>query len=97
MVREKLERGVYCAVYSEAADDSGPDDKVFVDSNVQVNDNDDEIYPAQVVARKFRLACPGEQFQDGIDLGFKQKPTATHAEIIGALNHYSKHGNFLDL
>lgn len=97
MVREKQEREVYYAVYSETGDDFEPGDEVFVDSNVQVNDNDEEIYPAQVVARRLRFAYSGEQFQDVVDLGIKQKPSATHAEIIGALNHYSEHDDFLDL
>lgn len=38
-----------------------------------------------------------EQFQDVVDLAYRQKKSASTKEVILCLNHYSKHDDFLDL
>lgn len=96
-VKARKDRTIYYDVYSKNGDDFFPEETVFVDSSVQVDDDDKEIYPSAVLNRKFRFAYSGEQFQDVVDLAVKQKPNVTSFEIIKALNYYSEHDAFMDL
>lgn len=96
-VKMKADRDLYYSIYSYEGADFISGEQVFIDIPVQVDDNDNEIYPPEVLNRKLCLAYSGEQFQDVIDLAIKQKPTASSKEIIKALNYYSNHDDFLDL
>lgn len=96
-VKQQQDRAVAYAVYSATGDDFSAGEQVFVDHTVQVSDADEEIYPAHVIAQNLRFAYSGEQFQDVVDLAIAQKPSATDADILAALNHYSTHDDFLDL
>ena len=97
LVKARKDRTVYYDVYTKNGDDFSLEENVFIDTTVQVDDNDKEIYPSTVSNRKFRFAYSGEQLQDVVDLAVKQKPHVTSNEIIKALNYYSEHDAFLDL
>lgn len=97
LVKARKDRTIYYDVYSKSGDDFFPEETVFIDSSVQVDDDDKEIYPPAVVNGKFRFAYSGEQFQDVVDLTMRQKPNVTSNEIIQALNYYSRHDDFMDL
>jgi hypothetical protein len=96
-VRQRREREVGYDIYSRSGDDFSATDTVFVDHTLQADDNDREVYPEAVLTQQFRFAYSGQQFQDVIDLAFRQKPGASTCEIIAALNHYAEHDDFLNL
>lgn len=96
-VKRRVERDISYAIYSASGDDFSPTDEVFVDENVFVTDDDEEVYPAAVVARKLRFAYSAHNFQDVVDLAVKQKPGVSDERIIEALNYYSEHDDFLDM
>lgn len=97
LVKAKVERNTYYAVYSKDGDDFAPGEEIFIDKTVQADDDDNEIYPPAVLRNALTFAYSGQQFQDVVDLAFKQKPGASTREIIDALNYYSEHDDFLDL
>lgn len=96
-VKEKADRSISYDIYTKNGDDFSEKEIVFVDSTIQVDDNDKEVYPPEVIKNSLQYAYSGDQFQDVIDLAIRQKPTATTLEIINALNYYSEHDDFLDM
>ncbi|MPV71352.1 hypothetical protein [Burkholderia sp. BE17] len=70
---------------------------IFIGDTVQVDDNDEEVYPSEVKERGYVFLYSGENFQAVVDLAYKQKPTASAEEVIRCLNHYAQHDDFLDL
>ena len=71
--------------------------QIYIADTPDFDDDDNEIRPAEVqlLGLSYMYSC--DHFQDVVDLAFKQKPSATHQEVIEALNHYSKFDDFLDL
>lgn len=96
-VKARQERELAYDLYTAEADAFGPGDAVFIASPVQVDAKGEEAYPDSVTRRGLRFSYSGEQFQDVVDLALQQKPDASHADIIRALNHYSEHDDFLDI
>ena len=96
-VKARQERELTYDLYTMGAEAFGPGDAVFIASPVQVAANGEEAYPDSVTRRELRFSYSGEQFQDVIDLAIQQKPNASHADIIRAINHYSEHDDFLDI
>lgn len=96
-VKARQERDAGYAVYSATGEAFHPCDEIFVADAVRVDAQGRESYPEPVTQRALRFAYSGERFQDVVNLAFRQKPDATHAEIIRALNHYDAHDDFLDL
>ncbi|AOI56432.1 DUF7716 domain-containing protein [Burkholderia diffusa] len=89
-------------LYDVYGDDSVEDllregQTIFVGDTVQVDDNDEEIYPREVNERGYAFLYSGENFQAVVDLAYKQKPTASAKEVIQCLNYYAQHDDFLDL
>ncbi|MEN9847649.1 MAG: hypothetical protein RL368_389 [Pseudomonadota bacterium] len=96
-VKEKADRSISYDVYTKSGDNFSENEIVLVDSTIQVDDNDKEIYPPEAIKNNLQYAYSGDQFQDVVDLAMRQKPTATTLEIINALNYYSEHDDFLDI
>ncbi|MCH7293920.1 DUF7716 domain-containing protein [Acinetobacter higginsii] len=97
LVKLKVDRKIYYSIYSSGGDNFSLGDQVLVDSPIEVDNEDKEIYPESASRLGYKIAYSGEQFQDVVDLAIKQKPRASAVEIIEALNYYSIHDNFLDL
>ncbi|MGK9172986.1 SMI1/KNR4 family protein [Yokenella regensburgei] len=57
-------------------------------------DDDEDAMPT---GRYPHFACMGEHFQSVVELAIAQKPHASDAEIIRALNHYLERDDFLDM
>jgi len=95
--REMYDRPLLYNIYiAEGADlETGID--VYVGKTLEVDENDNEIYPEDVqkLCLEFCYAC--QTFQDVIDLEYKQKTSATYAEVIKCLNYYSEKDDFFDL
>ncbi|KAF1067744.1 MAG: hypothetical protein GAK45_01576 [Pseudomonas citronellolis] len=62
----------------------------------QVDDDDNEHYPASVQAQGLDYLYSGEQFADVLINAHGQKPTVNPEELVRALNHYSERDTFLD-
>ena len=71
--------------------------KVYVGETPTFDEDDNEVYPEDVreLGLTFLYSC--DNFQDVVDLAYKQKPNATFEEVIRCLNHYSDFDDFLDL
>lgn len=73
------------------------EDHFLVGESVQVNDDYIEIYPESATSRNFWIYCSNELIQDVVDLATRQKPTATHEELLMCLEHYLERDDFKDL
>ncbi|WLE64151.1 hypothetical protein GIY62_35420 (plasmid) [Burkholderia plantarii] len=95
----KYDRNFLYDVYGKEEDDDRlhVGQYIFVSDTVQVNDDDEEIYPDDVKENGLTFLYSGENFQAVVDLAVKQKPAASPAEIIRCLNHYAEKDDFLDL
>ena len=70
---------------------------IYVGKPVEIDDNDNEIYPNVVLKNNLEFYYSCETLQDVIDLAFSQKSEASIEEIIKCLNFYSDNDTFLDL
>lgn len=71
--------------------------EIYVGEPVEVTDNDEEIYPNEVIAQEMWYLCSDEDIQDAIDLAISQKPSATMEELVMALDYYLTIDDFIDL
>jgi hypothetical protein len=98
LVKDKEDRAFRYAIYVPENTDSlsvGMD--VFVGEAVSFDEDDNEVYPANVKANNLEFGYSRDHFQDVVDLAFRQKPSASADEVVRALNHYAEHDDFLDL
>ena len=70
---------------------------LYVGKPVEIDDDDNEIYPKEVLENNLEMCYSDEDFQDVIDLAYAQKSNASIDEIIRCLNHYVENDTFLDL
>ncbi len=84
-------------VYGDDTDAWHAGQTVYVGDPVQVDDDDRLVLPPDVVARGHAFRCSGEQFQDVVDLAFRQCPDASIDAVIRCLAHFLQHDDFLDL
>ncbi|MEM7248928.1 MAG: hypothetical protein AAF533_26600 [Acidobacteriota bacterium] len=68
-----------------------------IDDDVPDDDLDLALQPNVVRAKGWWLAFSGELFEDVIAQALRQKPSATNAELLRALNHYSARDTYLPL
>lgn len=83
-------------LYGEAEEELKINGNYYVLDFPEVDDNDKEIYPKIAQDKKLYYLYSGQQFADVIDSVVAQKPSASLAEFVKALNFYSKNDNFLD-
>ena len=74
-----------------------PGMQIYVGDTVEVNDDDEEIYPPEVIERKLSSLYSCGTFQDVIDLAMRQNNSVSHEKLIECLNYYSNHDDFLDV
>lgn len=70
---------------------------LYVGKPVEIDEDDNEIYPKEVVENNLEVCYSAENFQDVIDLAYEQKSNASIDEIIRCLEYYFKNDTFLDL
>ena len=98
LVKRKKGRDAIYMVYvptDTASPQSGMD--VYVGDVPSFDDEDNEVFPASVIAMGLERGYMQEHFEDVVDLAYKQKPTASTDEMIRCLSHYAQHDSFLDL
>ncbi|WNW10417.1 hypothetical protein RRX38_04375 [Pseudomonas sp. DTU_2021_1001937_2_SI_NGA_ILE_001] len=83
-------------VYGEDRDALEISARYFIAGYPEVID-DKEIYPPSVRRESLSYLYSGESFVDVVMLAQKQKPDATYADYVKALNHYQDNDDFLDL
>jgi hypothetical protein len=73
----------------------------YADGGVDINDDDEEVYPDFIVKNGFEHFCSGELFEDVIYQAVQQKGeknlTPTMSELVAALDYYIKHDTYLTL
>jgi hypothetical protein len=70
---------------------------IYISDSIEVNDDDEEIYPSDVMNKKLSPLYSCTTFQDVIDLALRQDPKVAMEKLIECLNYYSEHDNFLDV
>ena len=84
---------VYIAEHAELTADS----VLYVGQCVEIDVNDNTIYPEEVLKNHLEFHYSCQNFQDVIDLAYSQKKDASIDEFVTCLNHYSEKDDFLDL
>ncbi|CAI2767148.1 DUF7716 domain-containing protein [Flavobacterium collinsii] len=88
----------YYDIYEPNNDDQlSPETIIYVGNTVEVDDDDNEIYPPEVRAMNFWFGYSCDNFQDVVDLATEQNPKVSISQIVTCLNHYSQYDNFLDI
>lgn len=70
---------------------------LYVGKPVEIDDDDNEIYPPEVSRNNLEMCYSDENFQDVIDLAYSQKSDASIEEFVKCLNYYMNNDDFLDL
>lgn len=70
---------------------------VYIGDTSEIDEDDNEIYPPEVLEMNFWFGYSCDNFQDVIDLATKQNPNVSISQIVTCLNHYSQYDNFLDI
>jgi len=97
-VKNKEDREAVYMIYIEKDNDSlDPGMKLYVGDAPGFDDDDNEILPENVISLGLCIGYMREHFQDVVDLAYRQKPTASTAEVIQCLNHFAQYDDFLDL
>lgn len=83
------------AIY--AIDDSiRADLKIYVGDPIEVNDNEEEIYPIAATAANMWYLCSDENIQDVVDLAVHQNDKVSADQLITALAYYLEYDNFIN-
>ncbi|MCC9041942.1 hypothetical protein LNQ81_04395 [Myroides sp. M-43] len=102
LVKDRKERtteynpAFHYAIYA-VEDEVDEDLAIYVGEPVEVTDNDEEIYPSEVIEQEMWYLCSDEDIQDVVDLAISQKPSATMEELVMALDYYLTIDDFIDL
>lgn len=70
---------------------------LYVGKCVDIDVNDNKIYPEEVLKNHLEFHYSCQNFQDVIDLAHSQKSDASVEEYVNCLNHYPENDDFLDL
>lgn len=70
--------------------------EVYVGAPVEVNDDEEEIYPDYVVSHNMWYLCSDENIQDVVDLAVSQCAEISTVQLITALDYYLEHDDFMD-
>lgn len=68
----------------------------WVDGYPDIDDDDNKVFPAEVVDNQLVYLYSGQQFADVIYNVREQKKDASLCDYINALNYYNKYDNFID-
>ena len=94
---EKYESKNIYDIYISENENLNSNTILYVGKPVQIDENDNEIFPKEVLSNNFEFEYSCQNFQDVIDLAYSQKKDATLDELINCLNYYSENDTFLDL
>jgi hypothetical protein len=98
LVRARKDRETTYWIYVDAGtEDLTTEMPLFIGESLGFDDSDNEVLPEIVVRNGLEYGYHPEQFQDVVDLAFKQKPDASTEDVVRCLNHYAEKDDFLDL
>jgi hypothetical protein len=95
--KEKYNPGNYYHIYITKDENLTESSVVYVGETIEVDSDDKEIYPNEVIGNNLESCYSCENFQNVIDLAYEQKNTASTSEFIKCLNYYVEKDTFLDL
>jgi hypothetical protein len=84
-------------IYIAENQDLNEETVLFVGETVKIDDEDNEIYPDEVLEKKFEMFFSCQNFQDIIDLAYSQKSNASISDYIKCLKYYAENDTFLDI
>ncbi|ALK30272.1 DUF7716 domain-containing protein [Burkholderia plantarii] len=98
IVKNKEDRdSIYMVYVPDGTDDLSVGMQVYVGDVPDFDEDDNEVFPDFVGNNGLEVGYRRDQFQDVIDLAYRQKPTASIDEVVECLNHYAEYDDFLDL
>ena len=95
--KEKYNPDNYYSVYITKDETLKENSVVYVGETSEIDDDDNEIYPNEVLENNLEFCYSCENFQAVIDLAYEQKSNASINEFIKCLDYYSKRDTFLYL
>jgi hypothetical protein len=88
---------IYMVYVPDGTDDLSVGMQVYVGDVPDFDEDGNEVFPDFVSDNGLEVGCKRDQFQDVIDLAYRQKPDASIDEVVECLNHYAEYDDFLDL
>ena len=95
--KEKYNPDNYYSVYITKDESLTENSIIYVGETSKIDDDDNEIYPNEVLGSNLEFCYSCENFQSVIDLAYEQKSDASIIDFIKCLDYYSKRDTFLDL
>lgn len=101
LVKCKKERSntydvAYCYVVYSKSGDVGLLDDIYIGDPVEVDDDDQEIYPAFLVENGFEYYCSDENIQDVVDYAFDKNKEVKPQFLLESLAYYLEKDTFLN-
>jgi len=95
---ENYNADYYYDIYAADNDDKlFPEMTIYVGNTVEVDDDDNEIFPPEVDKLNFWIKYSCDNFQDVIDLATTQDSNVTINKIVECLNYYRERDTFLNI
>lgn len=69
----------------------------YLDAYPTIDDDDRESYSPFVTGNKLHCLYSGQQFADVVDVLAREKPDASLADCVAALNYYAEHDTFMPM
>jgi hypothetical protein len=86
----------YCIYWLDNDDSPETTDIVFIGEYPEITEDDEEIFPKEVLKRGWWLCYRDELIQDVVDNSIYQKPSVTNDEINHAIKYYNAIDTFWD-
>lgn len=96
LVKRKEDRGNAYDVYGEGVN-FAKGDVCFVGRPMEVSDDDEEIYPCEVVDRGLHFIVSADHLQDVVDNAISQNVDVSTDVVIDAIKHFSEYDDFMDV
>lgn len=96
--KERADSDGYCVYWTGSFKAPVPlDAVVYISYYPKVTDEDEEIFPVEVIKQDLALVWSDELIQDVIDNALHQKPNVSINQIHKAINYYDHYDCFMDL
>jgi hypothetical protein len=93
-LRDPATRDDNFCVFGDSDEALRSDGVYYLDAYALIDD-DDETYSEFVTANRLQFLYSGQQFADVVDVLAREKPDASLADYVAALNYYAERDTFM--